>query len=237
MKIDNLLILVVSLENASERRRQAETQLDGYEFRFVSAINGETDLSMGNQFVTAPVDAIWNSHKKAYREFLSSEMDFCLILEDDFLFINPKSLPLSLVLFIKLKADIVQLGWLQTGPDIRLQRLFEGVTYFFFRCLNRIAKFSSKTRKAISEKMRPQRTRRFPAEVIPDSFLPGAHGYLISRNFAAGALQVNSPTFLSADDFLIAVTKMRSFDVCRSRRSLIGQFGASLVGSHRFTQK
>ena len=85
MNVDGLLILVVSLESATDRKARVSAQLQNADFAFVSAIDGKKDQSMGNRFVTAPVDAIWHSHKKAYNEFLSSNKEFCLILEDDFL--------------------------------------------------------------------------------------------------------------------------------------------------------
>jgi GR25 family glycosyltransferase involved in LPS biosynthesis len=237
MNVDGLLILVVSLESATERKARVSAQLQNADFAFVSAIDGKKDQSMGNRFVTAPVDAIWHSHKKAYKEFLSSNEEFCLILEDDFLITEPDSLIKSLKLLTKFKFDLFQLGWLETGTDIRMLKLIDGFTYFLFRSLNRVSRYMPNLRKALQKKMRPRRTSRYPSTVIPDSFLPGAHGYVISRTFAENVLTLNDPTFLSADDFLIAITKMRSFDVCRSRKNLIGQLGHSMAGTNRFTQK
>jgi len=232
-----MLILVVSLDSAKDRRALVVNQLKGRDFKFISAIDGKTDESMGNPFVTPTVDAIWYSHKEAYRNFLSTTKDYCLILEDDFLVNDLELLFKTIENLIKFDPDLVQVGWLQTGFDIWLLRLNEEISYFLFRLLNRLARFAPRIQNLCLRKMRTRRASQFPASVIPDSFLPGAHGYLISRRFAEGVLKLNDPTFLSADDFLIAITKMRSFNVCRTRKSLIDQSGASMVGGNRFTQK
>jgi GR25 family glycosyltransferase involved in LPS biosynthesis len=232
-----MLILVVSLDSAKDRRALVVNQLKGRDFKFVSAIDGKTDEFMGNPFVTPTVDAIWNSHKEAYRNFLSTTKDYCLILEDDFLVKDLELLFKTIENLRKFDPDLVQVGWLQTGFDIWLLRLNEEISYFLFRLLNRLARFAPRIQNLCLRKMRTRRASQFPSSVIPDSFLPGAHGYLISRRFAESVLKLNNPTFLSADDFLIAITKMRSFNVCRIRKSLIDQFGGSMVDGNRFTQK
>jgi len=234
--IEKMLILVVSLESATNRRALVVSQLKGHDFKFVSAIDGKTNGFMGNPFVTATVDAIWNSHKEAYKGFLSSAHDYCLVLEDDFLIKDFNLLSKNLESLVNFNPDLVQVGWLQTGFDIWVLRVNEGISYYIFRFLNRIAKFSPRLQRLCMGKMRTRRASRFPSTVIPDSFLPGAHGYLISRKFAESVLKLNDPTFLSADDFLIALTKMRSFNVCRTRKCLISQSGGSMAGGNRFTQ-
>ena len=147
MRIEGLLILVVSLDAATERRTRSSAQLKGSDFAFVSAIDGKTDESMGNRFVTPPVDAIWNSHKKAYTKFLSSNQNFCLILEDDFLINDKVSLVKTLDQLSRNDIDLIQLGWLETGSDIWTLRLIEGFTYRVFRCLNHLSRFFPKLQK------------------------------------------------------------------------------------------
>lgn len=232
--LHNILVLVISLESEDHRRFKVIEQFDSTGFLFVNAVNGKTNKNMGNRFVTPPIDAIWNSHKKAYREFLSTKKSYCLILEDDFVIWSQDAIWQKIGILTRIKPDLVQLGWLQTGMDIRLQRIYEGFTYLLIRILNRLFGNFQQYANTLGCKLRPSRANALPSLVIPDSFLPGAHGYLISRKFAAAVLELNNPTFLSADDFLISISRMRSFNSMRFRKSLIGQRGTSHVDSERF---
>lgn len=235
--LHDILVLVISLESEDNRRLKVYEQFDSTKFLFVNAINGKTNKNMGNKFVIPPIDAIWNSHKKAYKQFLSTNKSYCLILEDDFVILNQDAMWQKIKILTRFKPDLVQLGWLQTGMDIRLQRIYEGFTYLLFRIFNRVFGDFQQYVNKLGCKLRPSRASALPSLVIPDSFLPGAHGYLISRKFAAAVLELNNPTFLSADDFLISISRMRSFNSMRLRKSLIGQQGTSRVGSERFIRR
>lgn len=231
-----LLILIVNLESEVSRRLQCSKQLQDLKHEFISAIDGRGLPKEAGQLVTPPVEAIWLSHLKALNSFLNSEYEYCLVLEDDFDLVSTEELRRNLRLVTKYQFDLVQLGWLNTGYDVQIFKNFEGFTYFAFRALNYLARFNSKIRQLVEGKLRPARASEVPSFAIPDSFLPGAHAYMVSRSFAKAVVKLNSPTFLAADDFYMAIVKMRAFNTFRLRKSIVGQKGLSTIGSNRFTR-
>ena len=57
----------------------------------------------------------------------------------------------------------------------------------------------------------------------PDDFRPGTHAYLISKDFAAILQDANKPTFFSADQFLMALSKMCTFEIWRTTKNFCKQ--------------
>jgi hypothetical protein len=230
-------ILVISLDTDTQRREACISQLFGYNYKFVSAIDGRGKGDLGNGLVTAPIEAIWQSHGLALAQFLAGSSRYCLILEDDFLIKDRKRFDDLVGKILQEDFDLVQVGWLTTGLDIVLLRTYEAVLYSSFRTLNLLSPLSHKLTEILEKRLRPRRAAQIPKYAIPDSFLPGAQAYLVSRNLADVVLKLNIPTFLATDDFYIALSKMRSFNVFRTRRSLVGQQGKSSIGSDRFTRR
>jgi len=230
-------ILVISLDTDFKRREVCTSQLFGYGYKFVSAIDGRGKEKSVNSLVTAPVEAIWQSHGLALGQFLAGDFRYCLILEDDFHIRDRKRFDDLMRKLMQEDFDLVQVGWLTTGLDIVLLRTYEAVLYATFRALNRISRSSHNMTKILEKKLRPQRALQVPNFAIPDSFFPGAHAYLVSRNLAEMVLQLNNPTFLATDDFYVALSKMRSFNVFRTRRSFVQQKGNSSIGADRFTRR
>ena len=230
-------ILVISLDTDFKRREICISQLFGYNYKFVSAINGRGKENSINGLVTAPVEAIWQSHVLALRQFLAGDFRYCLILEDDFHIKDRKRFDDLMRKLMQEDCDLVQVGWLTTGLDIVLLRTYEAVLYATFRALNRISRSSHNLTKILEKKLRPRRALQVPNFAVPDSFFPGAHAYLVSRKLAEMVLQLNNPTFLATDDFYIALSKMRSFNVFRTRRSFVQQKGKSSTGADRFTRR
>jgi hypothetical protein len=65
--------------------------------------------------------------------------------------------------------------------------------------------------------------RELPSNFVLNDVRYGAHGYLISKKFAAQISQLNNPAFLAADDFYVALSKMKSFRMIRIKNSKIAQ--------------
>jgi GR25 family glycosyltransferase involved in LPS biosynthesis len=237
LKPDYCEILVISLDADLQRREICISQLFGYNYKFVSAIDGRGKEKSNNSLVTAPVEAIWQSHGLALRQFLAGDFRYCLVLEDDFRIKDRRRFDDLVSQVLQEDFDLVQVGWLTTGLDIALLRTYEAVLYSLFRALNRISRSSRKLTKFLEKKLRPGRALQVPNFAIPDSFLPGAHAYFVSRNLAEMVLQLNNPTFLATDDFYVALSKMRSFNVFRTRRSFVQQQGKTSTGSDRFTRR
>lgn len=232
----SLHVCVINLEKDIEKKQKCEIALRDIEFKFISGIDGANLSLSSSSLVTAPIEAIWQSHKSALKDFLLTDKTFCLVLEDDFQIGNYLLLEKRIRQICESQLDLVQIGWLTTGLDIRFQRFYEGFIYFLFRNLANASRFNKNLHSKLSLKMRPKRASSVPKFAIPDSFLPGAHAYVVSRKFAEHILLLNSPTFLATDDFYMAISKMRSFSTCRARKSLVAQNGISGVGTNRFTQ-
>jgi GR25 family glycosyltransferase involved in LPS biosynthesis len=230
-------ILVISLDTDTQRREACIAQLFGYNYKFMSAIDGRSKADSSNGLVTAPIEAIWHSHSLALKQFLAGSSRYCLILEDDFLIKDRERFDDLVKKLMQEDFDLVQIGWLTTGLDIVLLRTYEAVLYSTFGALNRVSRLSHKLTEILERRLRPRRAAQVPEYAIPDSFLPGAHAYLVSRNLAEAVLKLNNPTFLATDDFYIALSKMRSFNIFRTRRSLVGQQGKSSTGNDRFTRR
>jgi GR25 family glycosyltransferase involved in LPS biosynthesis len=60
--------------------------------------------------------------------------------------------------------------------------------------------------------------------VVYHSFEPGTHAYVISREFAAVMVNVNSPVFLPADLLFMGVARSQNFRIIRLSRSMSKQY-------------
>ena len=236
-KSDSLKVLIISLDTDIRRREACISQLLGCQYDFVSAIDGRGKKESISGLVTSPIEAIWQSHNLALRKFLASDSRYCLILEDDFLVKKRKKFDTLVREILQEDFDLVQVGWLVTGVDIVLLRTYEGFLYALCRALNQLSRLSYKLTEVLTKRLRPRRCAEVPKFAIPDSFFPGAHAYLVSRNLAETILNLNNPIFLAVDDFYAALAKMRSFNVFRTRRSFVGQQGKSSAGINRFTRR
>jgi GR25 family glycosyltransferase involved in LPS biosynthesis len=167
-------ILVISLDTDTQRREACISQLFGYNYKFVSAIDGRGKGDLGNGLVTAPIEAIWQSHGLALAQFLAGSSRYCLILEDDFLIKDRKRFDDLVGKILQEDFDLVQVGWLTTGLDIVLLRTYEAVLYSSFRTLNLLSPLSHKLTEILEKRLRPRRAAQIPKYAIPDSFLPGA---------------------------------------------------------------
>jgi hypothetical protein len=93
-------------------------QLSGYEYRFVSAIDGRNLEDTHQSLLTAPVEAIWKSHNLALKHFLTTHSRYCLILEDDFFIKDRRKFDDLVKKLLQEDFDLVQIGWLTTGLDV-----------------------------------------------------------------------------------------------------------------------
>lgn len=231
-----LKILIINLQSEGTRRLRCTEQLQGIKHEFIIAVDGRGLANEAGGLVTASVEAIWLSHLKALNTFLNSDYEYGLVLEDDFDIANTEEFKDILGLITKYQFDLVQLGWLNTGFDVAILKNYERVTYWIFRLLNSLSRFNSVIKKLVNGRLRPTRASEVPSFAIPDSFLPGAHAYMVSRDFATAVVRLNTPTFLAADDFYMALARMRAFNVFRLKKSIVSQKGASTIGSDRFTR-
>jgi GR25 family glycosyltransferase involved in LPS biosynthesis len=171
-------------------------------------------------FVTNGVRAAWLSHMLCLKTFLETKSEFALILEDDFSIKNSKIFNEELETLLRLSPDVVQFGFLVPGVDTRIKILISNIENLFFR---KIAFFAKIVNHSSQSRLRVRRLLNIPRGYVTDDFQPGAHCYLVSRKAAEIILLLNSPQYLSIDDFLTGFARMRSLKFLRRKRSISGQ--------------
>ena len=219
------MIAIINLDEAKARFNDASRQLDEIQFEYirVSAFNQTSITTEECRYVTKGIAAIWKSHIKAMRLFLDSSDDYAMIMEDDFKITNRKAFIKSDSVFLENKLDLLQIGFLNTGIDIYLQRKLEHLQFSLLRLISLLGRLFPFIDVRISQRMRIRDNRDFGNALVPYSFLPGAHCYIVSRKLAEAIIVMNDPQFLSTDDFFTALSKMRSFRTCRLRLSSVTQ--------------
>lgn len=209
---------LINLESEKSRR---EISLESWPFseiqlKVVPAID---QANLNPAFVTPGVAAIWESHKKAMIEFLNSEEEYAIILEDDFQFTNVKAFKEAMGNALKYRVDFLQFGFLITGLDVLLAKFHKNCEYRVFR----IAGLLLKAIGINPSRLRIVEATNFPKSLIPFQVLPGAHAYLISKRLAKAVVGSTKEQFLAADNFFMSLAPMRTFKLTRARHSTIGQ--------------
>lgn len=224
---------VINLESRQDRWADVEAQssLLGIEIIRVSAVT--TESASPSAFVTKVIAATWQSHQRAMESFLKSSDDFGLIMEDDFV-ISRRFKFKEFDLHSKLKADFFQVGFLITGPTDRVQILINSLVDTFLKVLRIMSESTKIFSRNLAGKLLIREQSGIPYGVVCNDIRPGAHAYIVSREFAQAAQKINSPEFLSADAVFISMGWMRSFKMLRLRRSAFGQSNSQTSINERF---
>ena len=227
-------IFLINLDTRTDRLKTSSFELGklGHDFSRIAAIDakkvfGEDDL------VTRGVKACWQSHKKCFELLIESDDDFAFICEDDIEIRDADKINTVLKQAISLNLDLLQVGFLTQGILNKLLNVFFIVESFLFRTLNTMS-FLIPTHVKLSSRLRVRIYSDAPRNFLPDLFFPGTHAYLISKKMAREVLHLNSPQFLSADDFFTALSRMRTFRIYRLKFSLASQSNSSPSISSRF---
>lgn len=227
---------LINLDRQPERFASAthESEIVGLSPLRVSAVD-MFDLEMNDEsFVTSGVRACWLSHMKILQLIADSEDPRALILEDDFEILDAKKVT-SILSSSELAAwDLVQIGFITPGLLNKLTRIFRNMEHNFFKFLYYISTHIGFARRVLSNRLRVRLAGMVPSSFIGDDFLPGTHAYVISKQMAQSILRLNSPQFLSADDFYTALSHMRSFKCIRSKVSHVGQKDFPKFSGERF---
>ncbi len=227
-------IFLINLDDRTDRLESSKKQLNavGLEFTRLPAVSfTEVEESM---FLTAPVLACWKSHLKAYSSLVASDFDYALVLEDDFSIYSPKKFQKFLNNLELEKYDLLQIGFLLPGLLNRMRWIYEELEKLFFYTLGFFAAIVGL--RSLSNRLRVAESRSAPLNFTQSSFMPGTHAYLISRHMALTLTNLDTPQ-LSADEFLIALSKMRSFRMSRFWRSLITQSNSAPSINNRFLRR
>jgi GR25 family glycosyltransferase involved in LPS biosynthesis len=224
-------IFLINLDDRRDRLDSATKQLNEIDLKFtrVSAVSSR-DVEE-NLFLTEPVLACWKSHIKTYSRLIASDLEYALVLEDDFLIKNPKKFSSFLESLYMEQFDLLQIGFLLPGMFNRMRWIFEELEKLIFYSLGFISR--NLGLKSLSQRLRIAEARSVSVRFTQSSFLPGTHAYLINRKMALALMSLDSPQF-SADEFFIALSKMRSFKMARFWRSLITQSNSAPSINDRF---
>jgi GR25 family glycosyltransferase involved in LPS biosynthesis len=227
-------VFLINLDDRKDRLDSSVQQLSKIELQFtrVSAVSAK-DVEKST-FLTEPVVACWKSHIKTYRILVESDVDYALVLEDDFLVKNPRKFSKLLRNLDLEKYDLLQLGFLLPGIFNRIRWIFEELEKLIFYSLGFVSK--NFRINSLSQRLRIAEARNTSIRFTQSSFLPGTHAYLINREMASALILLDSPQF-SADEFFTALSKMRSFRMVRFWRSLITQSNSTPSISNRFVNR
>ena len=189
----------------------------GREFIKVAAVTPEnSDLSQV-KFVSKSVAACWYSHLKVYSSFLDSHYDFAFIQEDDSLLKN-----LDLAHYTDFmqnhQIDFLQIGFLSGTMGRRTEIYGRNFLHAFLLTVKFFAKRLS-VLNWINKKPIVREIHLENPQLVPADVRAGTHAYIISRHFARNVKGLNDPIFLAADDFYMALSRMRSFSMYRLFKS------------------
>jgi hypothetical protein len=229
-------VYVINLDRDTDRWNSAQNELSrlGIHGDRCSAIDKDR-MSDGEQtFVTNGVLACWQSHRKVFQQFLNSGEEFALVLEDDFQVRDVKKFKRLLAMVEQTHLDVLQIGFITPGIHRKIDHIFKNIEAVMFWCLSRALRLILSSNSPSLNRLRIRSALQIPFGFVQDDFLPGTHTYLISRRAAEMALGMNSPQFLSADDFFTAWAKMRSIAFVRPLRTTSTQKNFQKFSGPRF---
>ena len=171
----NLACYWINLDHRKDRAAISRSRFDKLDLE-ETRISATTREQIGflekttNQHYYQGIVACRMSHIKAMEIFLESHQDYCLILEDDFIFEN--SLTKILLLELQKKMEYRKIQLLQIG-HLPLGNSMKDISALFFRVFNKCA---LPFRVILYRKI-------FHSEFVY-GFSPGTHAYMIDRNMA-----------------------------------------------------
>ena len=171
------------------------------------------------------------SHYLTYEKFLASANDFALILEDDFEISKAKRVKEILEGNQFAQFDLLQIGFLNHGIFNKIRWTFEEIEKLIFRSVSFLSNIIGN--HSLRSRLRVREAAETPKGFTMSSFFPGTHSYIVSRSMAMSLL-ANTSTNLSADEYFIALSKMRSFRMARTSRSTVTQDGSVPSIENRF---
>lgn len=225
---------VINLNSREDRWRSVENQVQDLGFPIVRVEAVSKDKIFGESFVTPAVAAAWYSHKKAMACFLATNDEYALILEDDFI-LRKSWRYIDLSKYDSMNIDFLQIGFLITTPMDLLELKFKATVDLLLKFLSRAARMRVIEKSKLKDKVLLREQFGLPFHLVACDIRPGAHAYVVSRNFALATQQMNSPVILSTDALYIALGWMRSFKFVRFRESVVSQSDSITSINERFS--
>lgn len=228
--------LIINVAARTERRgnmtmRMAEKQISG---DFVRATEPKDLPSEEKYFLTQTAESVWRSHWECLKK--SSEYTKpTLILEDDALInFGKKDIESLVEIMEKQNLDFIQIGYLTINLAENFSIRVRNVYSFFTRNALASRLFKVFGFKEVGRAKTQQWRKALPKDFVVNDIRYGAHCYLVSPKFANEILPLNSPAFLPADDFYVALGHSKTFKMIRLRKSRSPQDGTPSSFSKRF---
>jgi GR25 family glycosyltransferase involved in LPS biosynthesis len=175
-------------------------------------------------------------HFHAY-SIIADTYDSALILEDDAV------LEVKVEVLIKMledmkenDLDLIQVGFLTLNVFDGISIASRNLYNFFVRNTIFVNIFRMFGLREAERSKKQFWRKKIPSKYVVNDIRYGGHAYFISPRFASAVLELNSPSFLSLDDFFVSLSKMKSFRMVRLKHSRARQLGnlSSFSGSKRF---
>jgi hypothetical protein len=233
-----MIAFVINLDSRKDRWDSVLSQRDllSMPLNRISAVTTEQLSDRDVQYAAPGVAATWLSHKKAAREFLATDHQYALILEDDFQLVKPLEFP-TIEWLSNNNVDFLQIGFLHVTKWESIDIAFINFRDLALRFLRFVARFSRFINRRFSPKLLIRELPTSSLSLVPTDIRPGGHCYLISRNFAASMQELNNPIIFSADELFVSISRMRVFGMLRFRRSKVRQNDLPSSVTLRFKQK
>jgi GR25 family glycosyltransferase involved in LPS biosynthesis len=192
-------IYVINLDRRPDRLERIGSTLISRNLKFnrVSAVDGsKAPVGQSELDLLTPGErAIWSSHQNALSDFLQSESEYALILEDDANLANSRISQESLSKWVsameKLGLSMLQVGFISHLYKLSKPRGLLDLV-LALRAKRIVYQSGLDTRIALGE------------------FRAGAHAYLVKRPLAKELVGANTPTILAADNFFESLARQDS---------------------------
>jgi GR25 family glycosyltransferase involved in LPS biosynthesis len=231
--------LVINVSSNKDRRDRIEERLNQSRINFSIVKATEThDISTDEpRYLTAIAESIWKSHLNCLS--LAAELSSpTLILEDDAVISFQEETLQKWVDIMKAEEiDFLQLGFLNINLVERISIKLRNFYNFFTRYRIFPSFFLLFGFKEVGRATNQFWRKKLPKDFVVNDIRYGAHCYLVSPKFAEKISRLNSPAFLPADDFYVALGGAKSFKMIRLKKSWSSQDNSPSAVSARFLLK
>ena len=216
---------VINLADRTDRWESVlnQSQFIPYEIERFEASNSSSFQGL-DALLPAAVLACFDSHRKLLADFLKTDQDYALVLEDDFM-VNRFLQKEEFERLLALGFDFLQIGFLSTTIFQKISIVNKNVFDSFYKCGAKLIglHLPPAAHRFLKSKTIFKEQVDISWKIVLHVVRPGTHAYLISRKLASTIQTINSPTFLSADGLYIALGPLRSFRMGRLRKNLVSQ--------------
>jgi len=229
-----VLAYVINLQSRVDRWTSATSQASDLRIPIqrVEAIS-TVNLSKDEVFVAPGVAATWKSHQLAMLNFLKSDEEYAMILEDDFSVTRSWNLEV-LNSVVSTNPDFFQLGYLVTGPLDRINLILSNSFDFALKLLRVFSSSSMLINRRFGNRLLVKERSGLDWSVVPNDIRAGGQAYVVSRRFAEASQHMNTPAFTSTDGMFMTLGDVRSFRMFRFRKSIINQTNSTTSVQQRY---